>query len=418
MYSFHGKDIVLGITGGIAAYKAAEIVRQAVKLDAAVHVVMTESACEFITPLTLQTLSGNPVVTDMFSLAGEREIGHICLAERADLLAVAPATANCLGKVAAGIADDMLTTVITATRAPILFAPAMNVNMWHDPIVQRNVQVLRDAGYHCIEPAAGDLACGTSGQGRLPEPDAVIDAMLAVLSPKDFAGRGVLVTAGPTRESLDPVRYLTNPSSGKMGYAVARALQHRGADVTLVSGPTDIPVPAGVRCIHIKSAADMARAVETNCGSADVIIKTAAVADYKPLSVSGSKIKKSDSIVRLELERTEDILAGLGRQKGGRLLIGFAAETDDLLENARKKLQCKNCDMIVANDVGNRHTGFASDRNKVTFMYADGSTEDIPEMGKGAVAEALIDRIAKMMNKKGCERTSASREEERGTRAR
>ncbi len=397
MTGFRNKEIVLGITGCIAAYKSAELVRQIIKQDGQVHVVMTESAREFISPLTLQTLSVNPVVMELFSLYEEKEIGHISLAERADLLVVAPATANTIGKIAGGIADDMLSTVISATRAPVLIAPAMNVNMWENPIVQRNITTLKDLGYHFIEPATGDLACGTQGKGRLAEIDDIVDEMITVLSPRDFSGKNVLVTAGPTREPLDPVRFMTNPSSGKMGFAIARAFCRRGGAVTLISGPVSIAPPRNVRFVPVLSARDMADAVDRYFEPSDIIVKTAAVADYRPRSVSDQKIKKQDDSPNLELERTTDILATLGKKKGNRILVGFAAETQDLIVHAQEKLERKNLDMIVANDVGGSETGFAVDVNKVSIITAGGPVDELPVMSKEEVAEHLLDRIARLL---------------------
>jgi len=394
-----GKDIVLGITGGIAAYKSADLARQLIKQGGRVHVIMTDSAREFVSPLTFQTLTGNPVTTGLFHLYDEKKIGHIALAQRADILAVAPATANCLGKVAGGIADDMLTTVIMATEAPVLFAPAMNVHMWDNAIVQENVGKLRAGGYHFIEPGRGELACGEEGTGRLAEVEDIVDEIITILAPKDFAGKRVLVTAGPTREPLDPVRFLSNPSSGKMGYAIAQAFCRRGADVTLISGPTAEKPPRRADHVSVKTARDMYEQVESCFPAADIVVKTAAVSDYSPRNVAEQKLKKTGGSSALELERTPDILAGLGRKKGSRILVGFAAETQDLLDNAREKLRSKNLDLIVANDVSRSDAGFGLDVNKVTFLYPDGSADDLPVLSKGAVAEELLDRIARLLKK-------------------
>jgi len=396
-----GRQIVLGVTGCIGAYKAAELVRLLVRQEAQVHVVMTAGAQKFVAPLTFQTLSGNPVTTELFALCEEREIGHISLAQRADVLVVAPATGNSIGKAACGIADDMLSTVIMATRAPVLFAPAMNEGMWQNPVVQANVQKLKGLGYHFVDPGWGDLACGVQGQGRLAAVEDIVDEIMSLLSPKDFSGRQVLVTAGPTREPLDPVRFITNPSSGKMGYALARALKHRGASVTLVSGPSALPPPRGVSLIQVKTARDMAEAVEGRFAGADIIIKSAAVADYRPKVMSAQKIKKGGDARHIEFERTADILEGLGRKKGGKILVGFAAETQDLLRHAEEKLRRKNLDMIVVNDVGKSDRGFGTDSNTVTMVFHDGEVIDLPSMDKDAVAGRILDGIARLLQERG-----------------
>jgi len=390
------KQIVLAISGCIAAYKAAELVRQIVKQEGQVHVIMTANAQQFVAPLTFQTLSGNPVVTELFRLYDERHIGHISLAQRADIMVVAPATANNIAKAAAGIADDIVSTVLTATRAPVLFAPAMNEGMWASPVVQRNIRTLQDLGYHFIDPGWGDLACGAQGPGRLADVDDIMDAIITILSPKDFDGAAVLVTAGPTREPMDPVRFLSNPSSGKMGFAVARALKHRGARVTLVSGPSELKPPRDVEFVSVRTAQEMAAAVERHFAQAEIIIKSAAVADYRPKAVAANKIKKKEAVLQIEFEKTTDILAELGRRKGNRILVGFAAETQDFLANAREKLRRKNLDMIVVNDVGKRDIGFGTDINKVTLIMADGQTFDLPALHKDEVAHALLDRIAQL----------------------
>lgn len=390
-----GKCIILGVTGGIAAYKAAELLRLLVKAGAEVHVVMTRSAQEFITPLTFQTLSGNPVHTELFNLIQEQEIGHISLADRADLLLVAPATANLIGKVANGLADDLLTTTIMATRAKVLFAPAMNSNMWQNPIYRNNQAKLESFGYHFIEPLYGDLACGWQGQGKLPDPQAIFNTAQTLLGGHDLTGKTVLVTAGPTREEIDPVRFLSNYSSGKMGYAIACAARDRGARVILISGPVTLPEPQGIETVQVVSARQMYHAVMERAGQADIIIKAAAVADFRPVVRSDQKVKKTGTESALiELQRNPDILAELGKQKGSRILIGFAAETEDLLKHAREKLEGKNLDMIVANDVTQEGAGFDCDTNIVRLLTADGKVEDFPEMTKAEVAEILLDRIS------------------------
>jgi phosphopantothenoylcysteine decarboxylase/phosphopantothenate--cysteine ligase len=392
-----GKTILLGVTGGIAAYKAVELLRLYVKAGAEVFVVMTKSACQFVTPLTFQTLSGHPVHTELFSLYQEQEIGHISLADRADLVVVAPATANIIGKVAAGLADDLLSTTLMATRAPVLFVPAMNVNMYENPIYQANQKKLEGFGYHFLEPATGFLACGWEGKGKMPEPQAVLEETQRLLSPQDLVGETVLVTAGPTREELDPVRYLSNYSSGKMGYAIARIARRRGARVIMVCGPTALSVPCGVEVARVVSARQMRDAVMARMAEATVVIKAAAVADYRPALRAEQKIKKGqEAELSLALEKNPDILAELGRVKTTQLLVGFAAETTDLMENARKKLESKNLDLIVANDVSRSDAGFDVDTNAVRLLYRDGSSEELPLLSKDEVARQLLDRIVRL----------------------
>lgn len=397
---FKNKKVVLGVCGGIAVYKAVELLRLLVKAGADVSVIMTRSAQEFVTPLTFQTLSGNPVHTELFNLYQEKEIGHISLADRADLFLVAPATANVIGKVAAGIADDLLTTTLMATRAPVLFAPAMNVHMYENPIYQRNEACLRELGYHFINPAVGALACGYEGQGKLPEPEAIFSAAQAVLAPQDLAGQHLLVTAGPTREELDPVRYLSNYSSGKMGYAIARAARMRGADVVLVSGPTFLTPPQGVTLIPVVSAEQMRKTVLDALPKATAVVKSAAVADYRPASMSTQKLKKSDEDMTLVLEKNPDILAEVGAGKEGRVLVGFAAETQDLLKHAADKLKRKNLDLIVANDVTQAGAGFDVDTNIVKLLHADGHVEALPQLSKDEVAHQLLDRVVELLKQR------------------
>ncbi len=390
----HGKKIILGVAGGIAAYKAVELLRLYVKAGAEVFVVMTGSAQQFVTPLTFQTLSGNPVHSELFNLYQEREIGHISLADRADLVVVAPATANIIGKVASGIADDLLSTTIMATKAPVLFVPAMNVNMYENPIYQQNQQRLEGHGYRFVDPATGYLACGWEGKGKMPDPSAVFEETLRALSPQDLCGETVLVTAGPTREELDPVRYISNFSSGKMGYAIARAAWQRGARVILVSGPTCLEAPVGVEVHRVGSARQMRDVVFQQLPGATTVIKAAAVADYRPTQRSSQKIKKgAEGGMSVELEKNPDILAELGACKQGRRLVGFAAETADLLENARKKLESKNLDLIVANDVSQSDAGFDVDTNRVRLLYRSGRVEELPLMRKDEVAHQILDRI-------------------------
>jgi len=389
----HGKTVILGVSGGIAVYKAVELLRLLTKAGADVHVVMTKNAQEFMTPLTFQTLSGNPVHTELFNLYQEQEIDHIALADRADLFILAPATANLIGKIAHGLADDLLTTSVMATKAPVLVVPAMNSNMYENPIYQRNEKLLIDDGYHVMEPATGALACGWQGKGKLPDPEQILETALVVLAPKDLLGCHLLVTAGPTREEIDPVRYLSNYSSGKMGYAIAAVACRRGASVTLVSGPTALTVPAGVRCVPVCSAEEMRAAVLAEFAVADVVIKSAAVADYRPLQRAEQKVKKQADELTLSLEKNPDILAELGSLKEEQILIGFAAETERLLVHAAEKLRRKNLDMIVANDVSKVGAGFNVDTNIVRFLHANGDVEEFGLMTKVQVAERLLDRV-------------------------
>ena len=388
-----GKNIVLGVSGGIAVYKAIELLRLLTKAGADVHVVMTRNACEFVAPLTFQTLSCHPVHTDLFDLSQEQEIDHISLADRADLFILAPATANLIGKIAQGLADDLLTTSVMATKAPVLIAPAMNSNMYENRIYQRNQKCLADAGYHILEPVSGSLACGWEGKGKLPDPAIIFAAAESVLAPKDLLGCHILVTAGPTREEIDPVRYISNYSSGKMGFAIAAAAQQRGAQVTLIAGPTNLTVPVGVRCVPVFSADEMRTAVFTHLDNVEVVIKAAAVADYRPVDRSVQKMKKTADKLTLKLEKNPDILAELGQKKGELVLVGFAAETERLLVHAAEKLQKKNLDLIVANDITRDGAGFDGDTNIVKFLSADGQVEELEQMSKNEVARQLLDRV-------------------------
>ena len=342
-------------------------------------------------------MSGNPVHRELFDLYQEKEIGHISLADRADLFVIAPATANIIGKVAAGIADDLLSTTLMATRAPVLFAPAMNVHMYENPIYQRNEASLRELGYHFIDPDHGALACGYEGQGKLPEPQAIFTSAQNLLAPQDLAGQSLLVTAGPTREELDPVRYISNYSSGKMGYAVARAARQRGAEVILVSGPTFLLPPVGVTLLPVVSAAQMRDAVMQALPKVTAVVKSAAVADYRPAATATEKIKKSDDDMTLKLEKNPDILAELGQNKQGRILVGFAAETQDLLKHAGEKLKRKNLDLIVANDITQCGAGFDCDTNIVKLLHADGQIEELPQLSKDEVAHQLLDRVVELL---------------------
>jgi len=403
------KKILLGITGGIAAYKTAELTRELVRRGASVKIIMTKNATEFITPLTLQTLSGNPVHLDTFSLTGDWRIGHISLVDEADLMVVAPATANAIGKIASGIADDLLTTTVMAATMPVLLCPSMNTNMYFNAVVQENMEKLKRSGYRLMIPDQGALACGTEGAGRLPSPPDIADEIESMLTEKDLEGEVVLVTAGPTREPLDPVRYITNYSSGKMGYALALAAGRRGAEVVLVSGPTALPAPRGVACLSVSSALEMREKVLEHLDRATVVIKAAAVADYRPARKSSSKIKKSGEGLVIDLERNPDIIAEVGMKKGDRVLVGFAMETDDLVTNARKKLVEKNMDLIVANDLGQPGSGFQYDTNIVKIIDGEGGTEELPMMDKVEVAHRILDRVRDIARKRKTARINAEK---------
>ena len=394
MNTLQNKTVVVGVTGGIAAYKAAELVRALKKQGAQVHVMMTESACEFVTPLTFQTLSQNFVVSGMFQQPHTWEVEHISLAKKADVMVICPATANCIGKIAAGIADDFLTTTVMATTAPVLFAASMNDQMYANPIVQKNIQALKAHGYQMIEPETGELACGTSGKGRLASIASIVDAVCYAAAPKDLAGMRILVTAGPTQEAVDPVRYVTNHSSGKMGYAIARAAAARGARVTLVSGPVSIQPPYGVTVVPVVSAQDMYEAVMTRFDGMDAVVKAAAVADFRPKTAAGEKIKKSDGMT-LDLVQNPDILSALGERKNKQVLIGFCMETQNLIASASQKLQKKNLDYIVANDLTTEGAGFGGDTNVVTILGRDGSRVSCPKMAKEALADTILDCLVK-----------------------
>jgi len=391
----NNKTIVVGVTGGIAAYKTAEIVSRLKKLGAEVFCIMTKGAQAFLTPLTLRTLSGNHVISDMFQEPEKWNVEHIALADKADFFLIAPATANIIGKISSGIADDFLSTTIMATKAKVIFAPAMNVNMYNNPIFQENMTKLKNLGYYFIDPQEGNLACGYSGIGKMAEPEIIINHLLDFLK-KDLKGKSILITAGPTREAIDPVRYLTNRSSGKMGYALARCACQRGAQVTLISGPTNLDRPLGVVFIPVESAEEMFAEVSKYYLEQDIIIKAAAVADYRPLSYNKQKIKKSNDDLQLQLERTPDILSFLGEKKGSKILVGFAAETNDLKENAQRKLIKKNLDFIVANDVTAKDAGFNYDTNKVTLYYRDGTQQDLPLLSKDEVANYILNEVSKL----------------------
>lgn len=389
-----GKNVVLGVCGGIAAYKAADIVSRLKKLGAGVDVIMTESATKFVAPLTFQALSQNPVVVDMFDEPKSWDIQHISLAKKADIFVVAPATANIIGKVAGGIADDMLSTTIMATKAPVLFAPAMNSNMYENPIVQDNINKLKKYGYMFTNPASGRLACGDIGVGKLADVDDIIDDICISLNDKkDYKGLTVMVTAGPTIEAIDPVRYITNHSSGKMGYAIAECARNRGANVILVSGPSSIKPPRHVEIINVKSNHEMYDAVMECFNRCDIVIKAAAPADYRPVEYFSEKIKKTEDELVLRLQKNTDILKEIGKLKENKILVGFAAESQDLIDNARDKILKKNLDFIVANDITSKDTGFKSDDNRVCIIDRHGNIDDIPKMSKIELADVILDRI-------------------------
>jgi phosphopantothenoylcysteine decarboxylase / phosphopantothenate---cysteine ligase len=396
-----GKKILLGVTGGIAAYKSAELIRLFVKAGGQVKVIMTENAKEFITPLTLQTLSGNPVFLKTFSLIRDYDIAHIALADEADILVVAPATANVIGKMACGLGDDLLTTVVLATRAPVLICPAMNTNMYENVMVQENIRKLADRGCHVMTPGRGELACKSEGAGRLPELQDILEEVQSILTQKDLRGEMILITAGPTREPFDPVRFITNYSSGKMGYALAVMARRRGASVTLISGPSALSAPSGVDFIPVSSAMEMRDAVMGQLGKATVIIKSAAVADYRPSVRAEAKIKKKGGPLTLILEKNPDIIAEIGKKKAGRILVGFAMESEDLIDNARAKLLAKNLDLIVANDVKQEGAGFQTDTNIVKILDGEGGIEELPLMDKMDVADRILDRVKAFLDRRG-----------------
>ena len=393
MITLKDRRILLGVTGGIAAYKAVELTRLLALEGARVRVIMTRSALEFVQPLSFQVLSGQPVCTNLFDLEAESRIGHIQVATEAELVVIAPTTANVIGKIANGIADDYLTTAVMACTAPKIVCPAMNVNMFQSPGVQENLLKLRSWGYRQVGPDAGDLACGVQGLGRLAALPEIMEAIQGILTPQTLAGRRVLVTAGPTWEAMDPVRHLTNPSTGKMGYALARAAKRRGAEVVLVSGPTLLEAPAGVRLVRVQSARQMYDAVLEMFPSVDAVVMAAAVSDYRPKARAPQKVKKEQTVESLELERTEDILLRLGEFKGRQILVGFAAETEKLVEHARAKLRLKNLDLIIANDLTAADAGFASDTNRVTILWPDGRAESLPLQDKDLVAGEVWDRV-------------------------
>ena len=391
-----GKTVLLGISGGIAAYKAAELVRLMVKDGFQVHVVMTTNAQRFIAPLTLQTLSGNPVGTDLFNLERESQIGHIRLARAPDLIILAPATANLIGKMAAGIADDYLTTILLATTAPILICPAMNARMYEHPITRRNLESLRQLHYSILEPEAGELACGEEGAGRLANPLMILEAARRMLTPPSLAGRRILVSAGPTWEPFDPVRFISNPSSGKMGYALARVAYQRAAEVHLISGPSSLPAPTGIHLAKVRTAQEMRDAILPLAPQMDAVVMAAAVGDYRPLKAAPQKVKKLQSEEKVTLVKNPDILGHLGNSRGTSerpILVGFAAETENLIANAREKLIQKNLDFIVANDLTQTGSGFGWDTNQVKIIDRRGNVTELPSLTKEEVAERVLDCI-------------------------
>lgn len=388
-----GKTVVLGVTGGIAAYKMPNVARMLKKMHCNVHVIMTQNATNFITATTFETLTGNKCLIDTFDRNFEFSVEHVAIAKQADLVLIAPATANVIGKIAGGIADDMLTTTVMACTCKILIAPAMNHNMYHNSIVQENIEKLKRHGYEIIDPVCGMLANGDTGDGKLPSEETLVSYVVRELAhEKDLHGKKVLVTAGPTQEAIDPVRYITNHSTGKMGYALAEAAMLRGAEVTLISGPTAIEPPMFVNVIPIISAQEMFEKVATNATENDIIIKAAAVADYRPKEVCDEKIKKSDHDTEIELERTTDILAYLGKNKGKTFLCGFSMETENMLENSRRKLEKKNLDMIVANNLKDKGAGFGVDTNLITIITRDRELQ-LELMSKQDAANCILDEI-------------------------
>lgn len=398
---FKDKTVVIGVSGGIAVYKTLDVISRLKKLGVNVNVIMTKSATEFVTPLSFQSLSQNYVVCDMFEDPKTWDVEHISLAKKADVFLIAPATANVIGKMANGIADDMLTTTVMATKAKVLIAPAMNTNMYENPVVQRNINTLKELGYNFVEPESGRLACGDIGRGKLATPETIVDEVVKLLSTKqDLKGKSIIITAGPTMESIDPVRFISNRSSGKMGYAIASQAINRGADVTLISGPTNLTPPQNLKkLVRIESAKDMYDAVIENFDENQVIIKSAAVADYKPKDYSDKKIKKSNDDLSIELDRNKDIAYEIGKIKKDKILVGFAAETNDLIENAKGKVQKKNLDFIVANDLTKEGAGFGVDTNIVKIIDKQGNVTEYPKMKKEEVANVILDKITLLLKR-------------------
>lgn len=394
------KTVVIGVSGGIAVYKTLDVISKLRKLGVNINVIMTKSATEFVTPLSFQSLSQNYVVCDMFEDPKTWDVEHISLAKRADVFLIAPATANVIGKIANGIADDMLTTTVMATKAKVLIAPAMNTNMYENPILQRNINTLKELGYNFVEPESGRLACGDTGKGKLASPETIVDEVVKLLSKdQDLKGKSIIVTAGPTVESIDPMRYITNRSTGKMGYSIAKEAIERGADVTLITGPTNLTPPQNLKkLVKIESAKDMYEAVLENLDENDVVIKSAAVADYKPKNYSNKKIKKSDDDLVIELDRNKDIAQEIGKIKNNKILVGFAAETNDLIENASLKIKKKNLDFIVANDLTKEGAGFGVDTNIVKIIDKEGNITEYPKMKKEEVANIILDKIKELLS--------------------
>ena len=393
----NGKTIVLGVTGSIAAYKIAGLASMLVKQHADVHVIMTKNACNFINPITFETLTKHKCLVDTFDRNFEFSVKHVSLAQAADVFLIAPASANVIGKIANGICDDMLTTTVCATRKPVLISPAMNTGMFENPIVQDNLKKLARFGYHIIQPAVGRLACGDVGAGKMPSEEELFNnILLAIAKEKDLKGKRILISAGPTQEAIDPVRYITNHSSGKMGYALAKMAKLRGADVTLVSGPVSITAFPGIEVVDVTSAADMYDAITTRSSQADIVVMCSAVADYTPTLYSEQKVKKSDGDMSIALSRTKDILKNLGENKrDGQIVVGFSMETENLIENSQAKLQKKNVDMICANSISTDKTGFGVDTNKVTLIFKN-HVEELPLCSKEETADMILDHIIKL----------------------
>lgn len=393
----NGKTIVLGVTGSIAAYKIAGLASMLVKQHADVHVIMTKNACNFINPITFETLTKHKCLVDTFDRNFEFSVKHVSLAQAADVFLIAPASANVIGKIANGICDDMLTTTVCATRKPVLISPAMNTGMFENPIVQDNLKKLARFGYHIIQPAVGRLACGDVGAGKMPSEEELFNnILLAIAKEKDLKGKRILISAGPTQEAIDPVRYITNHSSGKMGYALAKMAKLRGADVTLVSGPVSITAFPGIEVVDVTSAADMYNAITTRSSHADIVVMCSAVADYTPTLYSEQKVKKSDGDMSIALSRTKDILKNLGENKReGQIVVGFSMETENLIENSQAKLQKKNVDMICANSISTDKTGFGVDTNKVTLIFKN-HVEELPLCSKEETADMILDQIIKL----------------------
>ncbi len=393
------RQIVLGVCGGIAAYKAVDLLRVLVKSGSHVRVIMTRSAEEFVRPLTFEALSGHEVWSQMFGRQEDAPFRHIAWADESDAVVIAPATANIIGKIAHGIADDPLTTFVLAVRPPILVCPSMNVRMYENRALQDNIKRLEESGLKVLRPETGSLACGHEGTGRLPHVEAIAEELRSLLCKEDLVGERILVTAGPTQEPIDPVRFISNPSSGKMGHAFARVARRRGAEVVLISGPTALPDPQGVSVVRVRTAEEMFNAVMDHVEATTIVVKAAAVSDWRPASPFDHKVKKEEVAQPLCLEQTPDILKALGKKKKGPILVGFAAETQNLRENARAKLAAKNLDLIVANLIGENNSGFGSDTNQVSLFYRDGRTEDLPVMDKEDLADILLDRVVEIKKK-------------------